>query len=74
MTKNITNELGIEQTQTLQTQYDETNHAGSKNKTSDQQKKSVKKTKMPSMWATEESGSGTSAELVLGCNNVWTTL
>ena len=30
--------------------------------------------KIPSMWATEESGFGTSAELVLGCNNVWTSL
>ena len=29
---------------------------------------------MSSMWATEESGSGTSAELVLGCNNVGTSL
>ena len=31
-------------------------------------------TKIPSMWATKDSGSGTSAELVLGCNNVWTSL
>ena len=75
MTKNITNELGIEQTQTLRTQYDETNHAGSKNKISNQQKrKSAKKDENVPMWATEESGSGTSAELVLGCNNVWTSL
>ena len=37
-------------------------------------KEKCKKIKMPSMWATEESGSGTSAELMLGCNNVWTSL
>ena len=48
MTKNITNELRIEQTQTLRTQYDETNHVGSKNKISDQHKrKSVKRQKCP---------------------------